>query len=422
MERLSRDPKVYIRALRPHFVGVTGNGHMKYVLPEKFCVDPKQRELVTSSSPSDGNAVNNIIRDLKTMCGGEEGVLALIRREPPKIGTSVGDKLKQALQTTPIEVKTKPTPFAARPNLVPAPAKPMENVKLEVIDPFTFSTASINMLKAPKSGNYTITPEFARFVLETTNTRNRTVKSSRVELYAKSMKEGNWKFNAEAIIFGVKDGRLVLMNGQHRLMACVLTGLSFPSALSFGVSEEAFSTMDNGAARTGGDTLNTSDIFPPDMKNRKQIGILVASTINFLRAYCGGNVNNSGRSKVTNEQLLEEYNNFPGLLASVHYVLNKAISKTTFITPSVAAAMHLLGGTWAKKPAETEAFFDRIKRLEFNGPNDPARILYTKLSRMKTDGRAREIGGLCLKALRADLDGRTIAGLVFKEGEELPKF
>lgn len=71
----------------------------------------------------------------------------------------------------------------------------------------------------------TITPALAKEWLEH-NEFNRTISKTRLELYAKQMKDGEWQYNHESIKI-YEDGSL--MDGQHRLKACILADTPFIS-------------------------------------------------------------------------------------------------------------------------------------------------------------------------------------------------
>lgn len=63
----------------------------------------------------------------------------------------------------------------------------------------------------------TITPEIAKTMLGE-NVNNRRISRDNVNLFAREIRNGEWRFNGEAIKFG-KDGRL--LDGQHRLLAVI---------------------------------------------------------------------------------------------------------------------------------------------------------------------------------------------------------
>jgi hypothetical protein len=99
----------------------------------------------------------------------------------------------------------------------------------------------------------TIQPDEAAYMLQEWNTRNRHHSQKSESDLVRAIKDGRWRDNGEAIIFG-SDGRL--LNGQHRLRACVLTGVPIPASVSFGVDPDAFDTIDRGRRRNLGDDLS----------------------------------------------------------------------------------------------------------------------------------------------------------------------
>tara|TARA_R110001592_G_scaffold332928_1_gene616567 strand:- start:94 stop:1026 length:933 start_codon:yes stop_codon:yes gene_type:complete len=68
----------------------------------------------------------------------------------------------------------------------------------------------------------TISPQYANTLLKNHNTNNyRKVKEQRVELYASTIKRGEWLPEASTIVIDVNG---VLTNGQHRLLAILKSG------------------------------------------------------------------------------------------------------------------------------------------------------------------------------------------------------
>ena len=86
----------------------------------------------------------------------------------------------------------------------------------------------------------TITPDMAKQYLEM-NTSNRPLSFGHVQNLARMMKEGLWVFNGDSICFD-KEG--VLIDGQHRLMACVRSNVPFKAVIVKGLPKEAFDTKD----------------------------------------------------------------------------------------------------------------------------------------------------------------------------------
>lgn len=97
----------------------------------------------------------------------------------------------------------------------------------------------------------TITPQHATTWLRA-NKNNRPVRRAHVAFLSGEITSGNWQVNGQAIV--ISDDEQVL-DGQHRLMAVIESGMSIQSLVVYGISSDAFKTIDTGAVRTGADAL-----------------------------------------------------------------------------------------------------------------------------------------------------------------------
>jgi len=102
-----------------------------------------------------------------------------------------------------------------------------------------------------KSEVRTITPTVAESILATSN-GNRTWKTAKLNSYARDMTAGNWTTNGEPIIIDVHG---VLIDGHHRLTACIKSGVPFETLVVWGAPVDAQKTIDMGASRTAADVL-----------------------------------------------------------------------------------------------------------------------------------------------------------------------
>jgi hypothetical protein len=158
----------------------------------------------------------------------------------------------------------------------------------------------------------TITPELAQAMLDTINGENRPLSHARVKQYADVLSRGQYVFNGESIQVGIKDdNKLVLLNGQHRLSACVTAGVSFDTVLVLGLPQSVFSTIDRGKTRSYADVLsvagykNTHNIQPAAR-------ILVAMEAGFSPTV------RSTLNLVTAEDILQYVNKNHDLLQEAH--------------------------------------------------------------------------------------------------------
>jgi len=81
-----------------------------------------------------------------------------------------------------------------------------------------------------------ITPDLAQAYLAN-NAKHREIKEEKVRKIAGEMSTNNWQLNGKVIIFD-SNGRL--LNGQHRLSACALSGQTFTTLVVRGVNPDAF--------------------------------------------------------------------------------------------------------------------------------------------------------------------------------------
>ena len=95
-----------------------------------------------------------------------------------------------------------------------------------------------------------VTPALAREWLAL-NTNNRNIRRGVVDRYQKDIENGAWQLNGEAIVLNGGS----LLDGQHRLLACVAANKKFKSVVVFDAPGEAMQTIDQGVSRGFGDVL-----------------------------------------------------------------------------------------------------------------------------------------------------------------------
>lgn len=120
-----------------------------------------------------------------------------------------------------------------------------------------------------------ITPEMAAEFLKM-NTKNRRKDEDTINTYANAMLNGKWMLNGEPIIISDTN---VILDGQNRLYACVKADVPFESLLVWGITEEAFKTIDIGKTRTSGDILY--------IENVKNANTIAASITKYFRLATG---------------------------------------------------------------------------------------------------------------------------------------
>src|SRR6187455_191488 len=140
-------------------------------------------------------------------------------------------------------------------------------VDLDTISPQALDSA-LNQLKvwiagqtslpplSIQSGWHTVTPQVALDWL-CRNRANRRVTIATLRKYAKNMQEGRWRRTGQSIVF---DRQGKLLEGQHRLLACLFSGATFSTYVVTDAADDVdiFAYIDNGKPRSASDALYTS--------------------------------------------------------------------------------------------------------------------------------------------------------------------
>jgi len=244
----------------------------------------------------------------------------------------------------------------------------------------------------------TITPELAKDMLRG-NQRNRPLKDSYVRLLAQDMKDGKWALNGVPIIFNGK----LLIDGQHRLSACVKAERSFRTLVVNDVEADAFVTIDVGKKRTAADTLAT--------KGEQNYSLTAAAAAIVYSYYNDGDgnkhrmANRSGNNRV----IADAMKTYPALRASVAHCVGR---RTKIIPISIMTACHYIFSR-----IDTVRADDFIERL-YTGANVTAgtpmeelrnRLLDNCLSSRKLS--RGYVASLVIKAWNAERTGRSIKRL-----------
>jgi hypothetical protein len=205
----------------------------------------------------------------------------------------------------------------------------------------------------------TITPSLASEMLEY-NDRNRPVSQSRVARYADEMRVGHWHYTRVPIIFSNER----LIDGQHRLLACLDAGVAFVADVAFGADDAAFYYIDVGGTRTAGDIFAINGV--PNFS-------MAAAATRFLMAYDAerhtGTQNALGSDRPNLQEVYEAYLGYERLQDSIK--LGQSFAQDRLPAPSVAAAVHYLCAQKAR--GQANEYFGKIASgIGFTSRRDPA--------------------------------------------------
>lgn len=120
------------------------------------------------------------------------------------------------------------------------------------------------------------------------NTHNRPLKQTLVDRFVRDMQAGRWQLTHQGIAFDA-DG--VLIDGQHRLWAIVLSGVPVQLRVFFNEPIETMRAVDTGLARSNFDVLHLSG----------EAGEITISHLATLRAMLAGDSSHTPRLTVSEE-------------------------------------------------------------------------------------------------------------------------
>lgn len=119
----------------------------------------------------------------------------------------------------------------------------------KVGNPLQASRASFNVT--------TITPLMAKeMIADTIGFTQRTSHKATIQSYAEAMKRGEWRLTYEPITLGAHGN---VLNGLHRLKACVEANVNFNALIVGGANDSIFDHLDNGRIRTLADRLSSKN-------------------------------------------------------------------------------------------------------------------------------------------------------------------
>jgi len=247
-----------------------------------------------------------------------------------------------------------------------------------------------------------VTPEMATEWLKG-NFINRPLNVRHVDTLASEMSKGRWKSNGDTICFNGD----TLIDGQHRLEACVKSGVAFETIVVSGLPSDVFDTKDAGKIRSAADVLSIRG-----EKNAAKI----AASLKIVDRYLTGRMASPPRYTNTDvEALLVQH---PGIRESVSHI------KTTkkLLSYSILTGLHYL---FAQKD---KALADEVADKLISGVGlqvgEPVYLLRERLMRnmiSKEKLSPRYIAALLIKAWNATRDNTTIRTLRFREEGDSPE-
>lgn len=256
-----------------------------------------------------------------------------------------------------------------------------------------------------KVSNEVITPEVAKQMLAA-NSGNRTVSQANVKKIVRSMLAGDFVLNGDSIRID-SDGEL--LDGQHRLIACVESGVSFQSIVIRGLDRSVFRTIDQGSTRRASDVL--SCIKEANAKT-------LAATLRLIDSYEKGTIDSGRRSMQDSYKIIDLLKKYPGARESVSVVGKKLRG---LISESGASACHYLFAL--RDSAAAELMIEQLHTGR--GMEDGSSVFLLRerlLANLTSRSKLPEVHkiALMIKAWNSLRDGKAIKQLKFCDGESFP--
>lgn len=260
----------------------------------------------------------------------------------------------------------------------------------------------------------TMTPEWAEKLLDASEGSNwRKISGKQVEKLALAMKADQWDFNGESIVLNEK-GHVI--DGQHRLKACILAKKSFRVVLVEGVKSDK--NIDTGLRRTLAQLLSS-------------LGYSYSSPLSAITKYtyaydvmglrntqvCGG-----GSLPVSNKTLLDWLKKEDG----IHESAALETHARGICHGSLICFVHHMASSY-QSPAKADEFFSAL--VDGSGPSNSApfllrNLVLTRKRRALTVSR-HEFLILLIKAWNHWIQGETPQKLNLPSGKRkgiLPEF
>lgn len=255
---------------------------------------------------------------------------------------------------------------------------------------------------------WVITPDMAEAMLERNSDdewHNRPGSEKGILRYARAMQRG-WKLTGEPIIFS-KSGRL--LNGQHRLMACGRSGVSFETIVVFGIDDDAFKFMDIGVSRSAGHIFAIEDV--PNYN-------IAAAIARLLFGYVASSTWEGRSPEVENDTLLNFYYQHERIQDSI--AVARKLYADRLMPYRWAGFCHYICA--AKNRSEANEFFEQVASgVGFTSKNSPAYKLRAKLlsSARSSSEKLSEstIGAYTIKAWNAHRRDESLRSFVWRTAQ-----
>lgn len=226
-----------------------------------------------------------------------------------------------------------------------------------------------------------MSPDMAKELLKTNN-KNRRPSEQHIAYLAGQMMGGAWRENGETIIIGANG---MLLDGQHRIAAVILSKTSVPMMIVRGVDETTYATIDMGRKRRTSDILTIEGVAHPF-----EVASCTAALFRMVKKLASTTV----VPPIYAPWIEERYPSLAGW--ADRYVKSKMKTFSGF--SAMGTALVYLSDI-AERPELAARLFDGVERGVMLDSTDPNLALRNRLLRLRNEGKKRDLptvwSGIC---------------------------
>lgn len=222
------------------------------------------------------------------------------------------------------------------------------------------------------------------------------------------IRDGKFVLNGESIIIS-ETGRL--MNGQHRILAVINTGIGIWSVVVEGIPDAYFATIDSGKSRSFGDVLHIAGA---------ENTTVLAATVQRLAEYLKDERGVGTAMPISHSELMQTRDICRGLDEHCRACGTAGLKRV--VAPSRIAWLHYLVH---KECCDLVGdFFDKLASGELLNKTSPILALRNRLildKTSKTHLSTREVMALLVKAWNAHISKKPLSVLRWSVDEDFPE-
>jgi hypothetical protein len=210
----------------------------------------------------------------------------------------------------------------------------------------------------------------AKMWLETRNLHNRTISQAVVDQYSRDMLANRWRRVAKAVEFArTKDGKIVLVDGQHRLAAIEQSGVTVELLVYYGATIEDQKVIDTGRPRAFRDQLN--------LAGEAHYSTLSAALRRIALWEVGCYIQGGSGLRPSHSELEDVLTRYPNVRTSVDWGI--ANYRKVGVHASILSFVHWL--LMSTNPVEGAFFLERLCDGAGLDANHPILVLRDRLRR-----------------------------------------